>query len=351
MIDFDKMEKDVKCSDILKIIDEAMGKPCTFENKGIKARDSEKITTREFRNLTFINCCFDFTLRNCRIVDCHFIDCRFYDCSIFYNLVENTEISNVEFANNTDVMFNVFDGLIGFLSENQWCLHNQNNVFKNMDFSGFLPLYTYSDFGKCDIVCGKNFFRNTTVSLEAIEKLSSRANFFASTRDDSVPDNLIRVITNDIDEEGKKSIKDKLVIKEYFVPNLFLIDLRNMNPEEKLNLVASIATNIYNGSYLGVSLNYRNLNDSLYTFYSTPNPMPLRIVDSRGFSLKEGVIRDIGIKKYWALENMDPCLFDGNAIDDKAYRLYIYNEKINRYTDDNSLHNPSNYEPFQKTKK
>ena len=124
-----------------------------------------------------------------------------------------------------------------------------------------------------------------------------------------------------------------------------------MNPEEKLNLVASIATNIYNGSYLGVSLNYRNLNDSLYTFYSTPNPMPLRIVDSRGFSLKEGVIRDIGIKKYWALENMDPCLFDGNAIDDKAYRLYIYNEKINRYTDDNSLHNPSNYEPFQKTKK
>lgn len=48
---------------------------------------------------------------------------------------------------------------------------------------------------------------------------------------------------------------------------------------------------------------------------------------------------------------MNPCLFDGNAIDDKAYRLYIYNEKINRYTDDNSLHNPSNYEPFQKTKK
>ena len=26
MIDFDKMEKDVKCSDILKIIDEAMAK-------------------------------------------------------------------------------------------------------------------------------------------------------------------------------------------------------------------------------------------------------------------------------------------------------------------------------------
>lgn len=70
-----------------------------------------------------------------------------------------------------------------------------------------------------------------------------------------------------------------------------------------------------------------------------------------GFSLKKGVIRDIGIKKNWTLENMNPCLFDGNAIDDKAYRLYIYNEKINRYTDDNSLHNPSNYEPFQKTKK
>lgn len=352
MVDFDKMTRDIEYSDILKIIDEKNGEPYVFKNISVNSQDgSNNITKREFRNLTFINCNFSYlSLGNCRVVDCNFINCRFYDSSIFNNLVESSEIIGVEFTNNTWVHFNVFDGLSGFLDETQWCIKNQNNVFKNMDFSGFLPLYTSPDHSACDIVCGNNFFYNTTVSLEALEKLSNRAQFFCSTRECGVPSKLVREIIEDEDED-EHLIKDKLGVAEYFVPNLFLIDLRNMDPEEKLNLVASTVTNIYNGSYLRVSFNGKNLDDSLFKFYSTPNPLPAKIVDSRGFSLKKGVIRDIGIKKNWALENMNPCLFDGNAIDDKAYRLYIYNEKINSYTDDNSLHNPSNYEPFQKTKK
>ena len=117
-----------------------------------------------------------------------------------------------------------------------------------------------------------------------------------------------------------------------------------MDPEEKLNLVASTVTNIYDGSYLRVSFNGRNLDDSLFKFYSTPNPLPAKIVDSRGFSLKKGVIRDIGIKMNWPLDAFEPCFFDGNTIGDKSNRLYMYNEEVNKYTEANNLHNPDNYE-------
>ncbi len=251
--------------------------------------------------------------------------------------MESSEIIGVKFANNTWVHFNVFDGLSGFLDENQWCIKNQNNVFKNMDFSGFLPLYTIPDHSDCDIVCGNNFFYNTTVSLEALEKLSNRAQFFCSTRECGAPSKLVRTIIENQDKDGHL-IKDKLGVAEYFVPSQFLIDLRNMDPEEKLNLVASTVTNIYDGSYLRVSFNGKNLDDSLFKFYSTPNPLPAKIVDSRGFSLKPGVIKDINIRKNFAIEHKKLCYYDGN-------------EFARNYTEDNSLHNPSNYEPFQKTKK
>lgn len=334
MIDFDKMKRNISFSDLLEIIDKSNGEKCVFENLIIGTGDGKnRINFEILENLTFINCLFnDINLSKCEISDCHFIDCRVYDSCINNNRFRHCEIANVELANNTYVYSNICDGLVGYLNEFCWCIENQYNTFMNMDFSGFLPVYTCcgSGIGEGYMICGKNFFHNTTVSLEALEKLSNRADHLGRTRESSAPIELIRTISED-EKEGGGIIKDKLGIAEYFIPFKFFIDLKGMDPEAKLNLVASAVTNLYDGSYFRVSLNGRNLDDSFFTFYSTPNPASAKIVDSRGFSLKPGVIKDINIRKNFAIEHQKLCYYDGN-------------EFAHNYTEDNSLHNPDNYE-------
>ncbi len=329
MINKANINKEITIIELLDSIAKTSGNEYTFENIRISgAKDSIKVKNRVFENITFRNCSFKYSvMEECQIINCIFIDCSFFDFSLCNNIIMDTEVSGVQFVNNSCIEGNIFDGVKGNLDEKQHYISNAHNYFKNMDFSGFLPAYTNSNFSDCDICCNQNYFYNTKVSIEAIEKLSKRAKKMWK-KESASDQNLWRNIFECENLYGDKSLE----VAELLVPGNFVIDLGNMDYEEKLNLVASLLVNHFNGSFLRVYKNCMLSEDSIHSFYSTPNPSPARIVDSRGYTLKDGVIKDLNIRV-----NYDPK-------NDKWYYDSYDGANLGICAEENSLHNPNNFE-------
>ena len=314
---------------VQELINRINNKEHAFENISIdKIKNLCDIKNQVFENLIFKNCSFNYlNIAGCRIINCQFIDCRFFDTALCDNVIKDTKVLGVQFSNNSYIERNIFDAVVGNLDKKQHYISSINNYFKNMDFSGFLPAYTNTNFSDCDICCNQNYFYNTKVSIEAIERLSERAKKMWKKGN-----NTTQEIWRNIIESKDSDDKNQLEVTELLVPGKFLIDLRNMDAKEKLNLVASVLTNHFNGSFFRVYNNFILSEDSFHSFYSTPNPLPARIVDSRGYELKDGVIKNINIKVNYNSKN-----------DNGFYDLY---DGINLGTcsEENSLLNPNNYE-------
>lgn len=329
MIDSSKINKKISSKEFLNSISKMNNKEYTFENIAINGQESlMKIENQVFKNIIFKNCSFKYLhILGCKIIDCQFIDCRFFDTSLCDNVIMNAKVSSIQFSNNTHIERNIFDAVEGNLDNKQHYISNINNYFKNMDFSGFLPAYTNTNYSDCDICCNQNYFYNTKVSVEAIERLSERAKKLWK-KENNTHQGLWRSI---IEREGT-NYENQLEVMELLAPGQFLIDLRNMDSIEKLNLVASVLTNHFNGSFFRVYKGDILSEDSIHSLYSTPNPLPARIVDSRGYYLKDGVIKNLNIKV-----NYDP------KYDNDFYDFY---DGINLGTclDENNLQNPDNYE-------
>lgn len=317
-----KLEKDISYSDVLQTIEQSNGKECVFENCCIATQNDNGIGNKEFKNVAFINCKILYPhVHDCRFINCKFVDCMLFDAKISSNKIIDSKVEGIEFQNNTEIRKNTLDGVTGYLEENQWLIYNGDNHFKNMDFSGFLPAYTnmdFGDFGDCNIVCKNNYFHNVSVNIEAIERLSNRATIL-HTRENGCEPELCREMYDD---------QKNLVAIKFLRPVSLIVNLQNMDPETRLNLVASIVTHNFNGSFIR---DLKTQSNSIHNLYSTPNPQPARIVDSRGYYLKDGVIKSINIET-----NYKPM-----------YERSIYTcydgANIEKCSEENSLHNPNNY--------
>ena len=314
-----KPERNISYSDVLQIIEQSNGEECVFENYRIATQNDNRIKNKEFKNITFINCKILYPyIGYCRFINCKFVDCIFFDAKISSSEIIDSKVEGIEFQNNTDIRKNTFDGVTGYLEEKQWLLYNGDNHFKNMDFSGFLPAYTNTAFGDCEIICKNNFFHKVRVNIDAIERLSNRATKL-HTRENSCEPEFYREMYDD---------QKNLVAIKFLRPISIIINLKNMDSETRLNLVASIVTHNFNGSLIS---DLKTPSNSIHNLYSTPNSQPARIVDSRGYYLKYGVIKGIYIET-----NYKP-MYEGSC-----YTCYD-GANIEKCSEENSLHNPNNY--------
>lgn len=150
MINRNIIDKEINVQELINRIN---NKEHAFENISIdKIKNLCDIKNQVFENLIFKNCIFKYlNIAGCRIINCQFIDCRFFDTALCDNVIKDTKVLGVQFSNNSYIERNIFDAVVGNLDEKQHYISSINNYFKNMDFSGFLPAYTNTNFSDCDI--------------------------------------------------------------------------------------------------------------------------------------------------------------------------------------------------------
>ena len=340
--------KNLSVDEVLEIIKKVNGEPCIIKDAIISSGEYGYhfgVDGLFFQNITFENCLFNYpNIRKCIFRECKFIKCQFFDAVIFMNKFELCDAIDIVLDNNTHVDKNIFDGLRGNLKTPD-CLSNSSNYFKNMDFSGFLKLYESSRWGEGAIVWFKNYFVNTTVELSAIEKLAKLATYIW-TGDRGLPIDESRLFDKngypiydyELNPFSTKKTR-KPVAFEGFKATNFLIDVQNMDENKRVNLLANLVVNLPEGYAFDINKREQTANLSRVHLYSKPNPLPIHIIDSR-------------VNKYSEIKNsaIKPINLNIQKVPDKNYPLYsIYDgRKIDGYTEEHNLYNPSNYEPYGK---
>ncbi len=305
-----------------------------------KEKDIENLT---FENIAFINCVFQFVgILDCVFVNCKFIKVHFYDDHIYNNKFIDCDFENVTFFNNLEFSGNLLErvtGYIGYYSANQ-C---EGNIFKDMDFSGFLPFYV--SMHDSSMVWRRNYFINSYILVDALEKLSEKATGIYPDKGYYNAGYLRRFLsrTTDVNAITMEGIGYRFEYPyERELPDIddiegipltgVRLDLSNVDNVTKLNVISSIFTKYLTGHLLFAKEDNKITDMSYYEEHTIPNPRPARIVDSRGYVLNSGVIQDINVGSKEFIQ-----AYGGMFLHDLSSSI------SHSYGEDSNLKNPDNY--------
>ena len=292
------------------------------------------------KDVTFINVYFQYmTITNTTFSNCKFINCRFFDCHLERNKFIDCYFENIVFYNNMEVIGNLFERVSGNV-ELYMANECNYNVFKDMDFSGFLPIYKFAD---DSVIWRRNYFINTVISLDRLNEFANEINKVTC---DAHNNHYVRfflsktpMMYNLVTGDGYPYVFEypydrKLPVMRDsdgdFIDNI-QIDLSNLTHEAKLNIVASIFTRYQTGHSLDPWFNEELADISFIKHYTVLNPRPAKIVDSRGYILNDGVIQDANFTYTDMQKNGQYYVCDASKL-----LAGVYNEE-------NSLLNPNNY--------
>ena len=298
----------------------------TFEN--IHTRERYQFENCIFKDTSFINVRTSGIVKNCTFINCKVIDCHFGTYCLHNNQFIDCHFDGLEFHNHGEIVNNQFIRVTGNIKEydeNQF----SGNLFKDMDFSGFLPFYMWPPINSNsngEMRLTTNYFINTRVGIEDLKRFSEGVDIIKSYPGGAP------ICFRDLIEGT--FIRDMLATP----PVEFDLDLRGMNEDAKLNVIASIFNKIHSAyTITGYDGPYKLLEGSHITYTTVPNPRPITIVDNRGYELNPDVIQDIS--------------FDCPLVmDEKRHRRYEC-KKLEGYTEENSLNNPDNYTCYSLVKK
>lgn len=174
-----------------------------------------------------------------------------------------------------------------------------------------------------------NYFYNTSVSLDAISKLCDEARFMWNG-------------SNDWDQSEEREIIENFV-SEWNGPDNFIIDMKNMSKNSKINLVAYIFTKLCKGNMFIVYENNKISPNSTIDFHSINNLLPIKIVSSDGNIVDTSKMMDMNIKtpfkpNFKVLGELSYLLYDGKSLE------YLY-------TEDHDITNKNNHVCRQLVKK
>lgn len=293
---------------------------------------------RCIKNIDFEDCEFidvefgEVFIINCTFKNCKFIRCIHGDSNIKNNKFIDCYFEDISFFNNLTFTYNLFDRVKG----NICCYHANEcdgNIFKDMDFTGFLPFYIKPD---KDIIWRKNYFINTTVSLDALKKISDNVNKIC---DSNVSPKYLRVCMGEecqfdpysfsFDKTAYNYIENtpRVVEIEGEIIHGVKIDLTQASRISKLNIVASVFTKNQICDAVIASDNNGYVDKSFLDYYTIPNPRPIRIVDNRGYVLNDGVIKNMN----FSLDDLENFVCDVSKLKNLSY------------TSNNDLENLDNY--------
>lgn len=260
-------------------------------------------------NITFNDCIFHgVEIVNNEVNNTTFVDCEFGFCWIYNNRVSASHSEQVLLDFFSNIQFNTFDRVTGNIRhENGFNTFNKNNVFRNMDFDGFTGIFYRDAFGKEGALSwDNNFFYNTTITLDAIAKLSDEARFIWNGRS-----------TWDLSEERELSGED---VSEWDGPDSFVLDMGNMSKNGKINLVANIFTKLCKGKMIIAYEGYNVSNKSVVEFNTISNPLPIKIISNTGDIIDISRIKDINISTSFIpnsqeIGESDYLLYDGKLLE------------------------------------
>lgn len=281
--------RELKCSG--KVFNNYTFTDCAFETV-----DFSQCT---FVNCTFVNCAFDGHVNdsffcNCDFENCRlgsvkasqFISCSFSSCGIFglYDSdLLDCQFSDAFFDGNYLVLGNTFDRVRGNIKFDR-CLGVYKNIFKDMDFSGFLDFY----FRESCIDLVQNSFINTTISTDAIMKLARKADCLGTTFRS---------------ERGNLS-------SFYNIP--VGLNMRNLSDEEKFGLVANAFLRLVKVDEEVLSMDDETMNlKSHFHLFSFDNDKAPIIIGKDGRVLKPDAIPkiDMGIDVCQVVRSLSSFLF------------------------------------------
>ena len=297
----------------------------------IKINCNSKSSISKFENYIFENIIFknvDFIAANfnqCSFINCSFIECLFFDTDIIKNNFIKCYFDNIIIGNNASLVQNRFEQVTGNIGRFN-AQAQENNYFFNMNFDGFISLY--SDIlpsGTKKISCRRNYFKNTTISLSALEALSNTTDILVGAYKD-FSNRFNRLIECETDGNNVYDVRHMIGTLDYYNG----IDMKNMSHESRLNLIASVFTKYHIGELYNIIEIQDNSfkGNQLLHHYTIDNPLPIIVVNDKGHILKNRVIEDINYKINNPVKWYEFCLTPG--------------EQILKYNNNNLL-NPDNY--------
>ena len=277
-----------------------------------------------FKNITFIDSNISYTcFHKCNFTNCNFINCHFFDTSLEDNKFIDCHFDHTVFYNNAYVTGNQFIRASGCIDGCNVVLF-ELNCFIDMDFSGFLPMYCMDE---TKLRWYKNYFINTTLSIDALKNTLSRITHIYSS-------------DTSCDIKYWRKIYEKDSTKVYEVYDNIMnygIDISDLDIGYKLNAIANCFTAFQTGTTLIVR-DMGHLETATVNVKTIPNPRPVKIINSRGYKLKEGVIKSINF-----IDTYHP-VYD--------YWKYAYDGLTDTYyLDCNNLLDSDNYKCTQLIKK
>jgi len=312
----------------------------TMKNCYINDNDTEycNLENCTFENVSFINVQFTgISFNNCTFTNCKFIDCHFFDSYIHENRFIACHFDEVSFYNNLDIVGNTFERVTGNIA---YFIANgcHSNIFKDMDFTGFLPFYIIDS---SYVRWNHNYFINTSINTKTLaeacenvtkiysgvhQRINVRSYLSRSSGINPATGNGIPYMFNcpyDIELP---------IVREFMdgVHDSTCIDLSNMSEIAKLNCIAGIFINYQKGQEL-VAFNHGYLEKSFFLHYTVPNPRPATLVDNRGYILNPGVIKDINFNDTEYNHVRDYEFHDGQKLFGGIYNV------------DDDILNPNNY--------
>ena len=272
------------------------------------------IENKVIDNITFEDCEFyGITVGNSIIKNCTFIDCETGFFYFHHNRVIDSYSDQVLLDFFTNVRFNTFDNVKGNIIKGYgFNSFNKNNVFRNMNFDGFVgALYQEAFKGGLALKWENNFFYNTSVSLDAISKMCDETRFVWNG-------------SNDWDHSKEREIVED-VVSEFSGPDNFVIDMSNMSKAGKMNLVASIFTKLCKGNMFLVFNGREFSPESTIDFHTVSNPLPIKIISNNGNNVDTSKIMDINLKvpfkpNFERMNTLNYLLYDGKDLE------HLYNE-------------------------
>lgn len=315
--------KEISVTDLFKLIDKGEK---SFKGYFVDGKEKEDswIKGKTIEDLTFEDCGFygiqvvNNTFRNCSFIDC---DTGFF--TFHNNRLFDIDSDRVVLDFFSDIQFNTFENVKGnIVHETGFNTVNKNNEFINMNFDGFTGIFyrnAFIDGGALSWI--DNSFRNTSISLDAISKLSEEARFIWNGSDDWNQSRSIEIVED--------------VLSEWNGPDGFIIDMEKMNKSAKINLVAGLFTKLCKGrmriNYDGVKISPK----STVEFYTVPNPSPIKIISSDGGLIDRNKMKNINITT--------PFIPNFAPMGDLSHLLYDGRNLEYLYTEDCDITNPKNY--------
>ena len=258
-----------------------------------------------FENFVFADSTFaEIKISKCTFKNCKFIRCHYYDSPIHNNKFVDCYFEDVTLYNNLDVKGNFFERATGGIKYFWACKFN-SNIFKDMDFTGFLPFYKTCD---NEIVWSNNYFINTTVSLEGLKDFSKGVTAIKKERPSeklprhfyrdrgAINPNTLELVSCGVNHPYADILPDVVEINDE-VPCTTIIDVSNASDVMRLNIIASVLTKFRFGHAIYEYSDSERTDKSFLEHYTVPNPRPIKIVDNRGYILNDGVIQDVNFVK------------------------------------------------------